>query len=277
MKSVKYLLAGAIVVIGLTAAAAAQSVGPPTVVALQDATAGAVVYQANCAACHQATGAGIPGTFPPLAGNAKAADASYVESVIRDGLSGAIEVDGTTYNSVMPPVALSDGDIADVVAYVATLADASSEPPPTTIALPVEADPRHGEDLFSGKAGLSNGGAACHACHAAGDVNFRGGRGLGPDLTNVLDRFGGEVGLAAWLTSPASATMQPIFDDKPLTTGEIADLTAFLGTTAGQSEGGGIDQVLIAGGIGLLVLLGLMALVIRGPNETYKQRLRRKP
>src|SRR6266571_9005106 len=30
---------------------------------------GAQVYSANCVACHQATGAGLPGVFPPLAGS----------------------------------------------------------------------------------------------------------------------------------------------------------------------------------------------------------------
>ena len=30
---------------------------------------GAAVFTARCAACHQATGAGLPGVFPPLAGS----------------------------------------------------------------------------------------------------------------------------------------------------------------------------------------------------------------
>ena len=81
--------------------------------------------------------------------------------------------------------------------------------------------------------------------------------------------------MSAWLSSPASETMQPLFDDRPLTTGEIADLTAFLATTTDDTPGGGIDMLLLGGFIGLVLLLGLMAVVIRGPNETYNQRLRR--
>ena len=278
MKPLYTVLVGGLLLVGLAVAAAAQPVGPPNVVvAWQDATAGAAVYQANCAACHQADGAGIPGAFPPLAGNPNATDAAYVATVVRDGLSGAIDVNGTTYDAVMPPVALSEAEIADVAAYVVTLAGGGSEPPPTTVAVPSAGDAVRGERLFTGAAGLTNGGAACHACHGAGDVGFRGGAGLGPDLSDVYNRLGGDAGLSAWLAAPPSATMQPIFGDKPLTTDEIADLSAFLGTTIGQSAGGGIDQVLIASGIGLLILLGVMAVLVRGPNETYTQRLRRKP
>ena len=46
---------------------------------------GSEVYAAHCSSCHQAGGEGIVGTFPPLLGNPAAADAAYVESIIRDG------------------------------------------------------------------------------------------------------------------------------------------------------------------------------------------------
>lgn len=277
MKPFHSLLAGALLLIGLSAAAAVYEVGPPNLVlARQDASEGAAVYQAKCASCHQADGAGIPGAFPPLAGNPNSADAPYVESVVTEGLSGSIEVMGATYNSVMPAVELSPDELAAVVAYIGTLAAGSSEPPPTTAAAPASADAANGKKLFTGSVGFAEGGAACAACHSAGDIGFRGGSGLGPDLSDVHDRFGGDAGLSAWLSSPASPTMQPLFADRPLTTGEIADLTAFLATTTGDTPRGGADLLLIGGGIGMLALLGLMALIIQGPNETYSQRLRRR-
>ncbi len=277
MKPFHSILAGALLLIGLLAAAAVYEVGPPNLaLARQDASEGAAVYQAKCASCHQANGAGIPGAFPPLAGNPNSADVSYVESVVTEGLSGSIEVLGSTYNSVMPAVDLSSDELAAVVAYVGTLSAGGGEPTPTTAAPPASADAANGKKLFKGSVGFAEGGAACAACHAAGDIGFRGGSGLGPDLSDVHDRFGGDAGLAAWLSSPASETMQPLFADKPLTTGEIADLSAFLGTTTDDAASGGIDMLLMGGGIGLLILLGLMALIIRGPNETYNQRLRSK-
>ncbi|WP_018968826.1 c-type cytochrome [Rubritalea marina] len=80
---------------------------------------GAKVY-ATCAACHQATGQGIPGAFPPLAESEWVN--GPVENLIRiqlRGLMGPITVKGTTYNSVMPPNAsMSDEDIAAVLTYI---------------------------------------------------------------------------------------------------------------------------------------------------------------
>ena len=44
---------------------------------------GKAIYQKNCAACHMATGKGIPGAFPALAGNTFATQRtlSYVDLV----------------------------------------------------------------------------------------------------------------------------------------------------------------------------------------------------
>jgi nitrite reductase (NO-forming)/hydroxylamine reductase len=81
---------------------------------------GEKLYSANCAACHQVSGKGLTGAFPPLAesdyiaGNPMKA----VEAVI-NGLSGPLTVNGTEYNSVMPNLAyMSDSDVADVVTFV---------------------------------------------------------------------------------------------------------------------------------------------------------------
>lgn len=81
---------------------------------------------ANCSACHQAAGSGIPGAFPPVAGHAAAlaalpGGANYLMHTILFGLSGEITVDGAAYNGVMPPWAhLSDAEIAAVVDYIVT-------------------------------------------------------------------------------------------------------------------------------------------------------------
>jgi len=276
VKLIVGIFVGALMLAALAAASAVHWVDSPNLVlARQDASAGAAVYQAKCASCHQADGSGVAGAFPPLAGNPNSADAAYVESVVSEGLSGSIEVLGSTYNSVMPAVELSSDELAAVVAYVGTLAEAGGEPTPTTATPAVAADAANGRKLFKGTVGFAEGGAACAACHSAGDIGFRGGSGLGPDLSDVHDRFGGDAGLAAWLSSPASETMQPLFTDRPLTSGEVADLTAFLATTTDDEPAGGFDQLLLGGFVGLVLLLGLMAVVIRGPNETYNQRLRR--
>jgi ubiquinol-cytochrome c reductase cytochrome b subunit len=82
---------------------------------------GAKVYAANCSSCHGASGAGVPGAFPPLAGNPYVVgDAKAVEHTLLYGLKGAIKVNGTTYNGMMPNWKgnLSNKDIADVATYI---------------------------------------------------------------------------------------------------------------------------------------------------------------
>jgi quinol---cytochrome-c reductase cytochrome c subunit len=241
--------------------------------------AGAAVYAANCATCHQAAGQGIPGTFPPLIGNPNATDAEHVESAVRDGLSGPIDVLGETYDGQMPPFdGLSDEDVRSVVAYVVSLAARDPNAVPTTV--PVVAEPGdvgEGRDLFVGSTRLDNGGAACASCHVAGDVGNLGGSSLGPDLTAVIERFGGEAGLSGWLAGPASPTMIPIFGDRPLAQPEIADIVAFLGDAPTQSKPWDPgDGLVYAGGAGLLVLLAGMAFAWRGMRQTYGERLRSK-
>ena len=70
--------------------------------------------------CHQANGEGVPGTFPPLAKSDYIADRAKTIRQVLKGSSGAILVNGTTYNSTMPPQSLSDEEIAQVLTYVYT-------------------------------------------------------------------------------------------------------------------------------------------------------------
>jgi len=271
----KRLIAGIAIVGGMGALMVmAGAVRQADVATAQAGSEGATVFAANCASCHQADGSGIPGAFPPLAGNPNAADGAYVEQVIRDGRRGPIDVLGTTYNSVMPPIPLSDSDTAAVVAHVQSLASAPGTP--TTTAAPGSSptDRERGEKLFAGSMGFENRGPACHACHTAGSLGLGGGSGLGPDLTDVASRLGGEAGLSAWLSNPGSATMQPLFADKQLTNTETADLASYLASIQGESPAGGFDKLLLGGVVGLAILLLFMSQVIRRPRETYTDRLR---
>ncbi|MGP1666010.1 MAG: cbb3-type cytochrome c oxidase subunit II [Rhodanobacter sp.] len=85
-----------------------------------DAANGAALFTAHCAACHQATGEGLPGAFPPLKGNLAVNDddATQHMHVVLRGLHG-VNVGGTVYGSPMPPFAgtLSDAQIADIIDY----------------------------------------------------------------------------------------------------------------------------------------------------------------
>jgi len=80
---------------------------------------GAQVYAAKCVACHQATGLGLPGVFPPLAGSewVLGSDKILVQIPLH-GITGSVEVKGANYKGAMPTFAtLSDAEIAAVLSY----------------------------------------------------------------------------------------------------------------------------------------------------------------
>jgi cytochrome c oxidase cbb3-type subunit II len=85
-----------------------------------DAVKGQSLFTANCAACHQATGEGLPGAFPPLKSNPVVNDADPTQHihVVLHGLQGA-NIGGTVYSSPMPPfgTTLSDADVANIINY----------------------------------------------------------------------------------------------------------------------------------------------------------------
>ncbi len=99
-----------------TAAAPAAAVGTP------GGSDGASIFL-RCAACHQPTGLGLPGTFPPLAGSEIANGPAEIPiRIVLKGLAGPITVHGATFNGVMPAygtgVELSDAEVATVLTWV---------------------------------------------------------------------------------------------------------------------------------------------------------------
>ncbi|GGE95116.1 c-type cytochrome [Flavobacterium limi] len=85
----------------------------------QNATQGKAVYNKVCITCHQSTGLGIPGAFPPLAkSDYLNQDVNRAIKVVVKGLNGPIVVNGKKFNGAMPPQALTDQQLADVMTYV---------------------------------------------------------------------------------------------------------------------------------------------------------------
>jgi len=86
----------------------------------QRLSSGERIYRVHCAACHQADGQGLAGTFPPLAGS------DYLERghgdlirVVLQGVRGPVAVNGVEYDGVMPNLSyLSDSEVADVLSYI---------------------------------------------------------------------------------------------------------------------------------------------------------------
>jgi heme/copper-type cytochrome/quinol oxidase subunit 2 len=87
---------------------------------------GATTYSNNCASCHQGSGQGIAGAFPPLAGHTPDlvsvnGGRDYLRNLLLYGMQGQIQVEGNSYNGVMPAWAqLSDEQIASTLNYVLT-------------------------------------------------------------------------------------------------------------------------------------------------------------
>lgn len=86
---------------------------------------GSAVYMQTCLACHQPTGMGIPGAFPPLADtDYTTGDARRMVALLLKGVQGPLKVKNVTYNNVMLaadaqfPILKDDGKLADVVNYV---------------------------------------------------------------------------------------------------------------------------------------------------------------
>ena len=86
---------------------------------------GQPLYMQTCIACHQPTGMGLPGAFPPLAKSDYATgDARRMIAMILKGVQGPLTVNGTQYNNIMLPLDMQfpvlkdDAKVADVLNFV---------------------------------------------------------------------------------------------------------------------------------------------------------------
>ncbi len=74
----------------------------------------------NCMSCHQANGRGLPPVYPPLRGSEIVlGEPETLVKILLHGLEGKLEIDGQTYNQVMPAAPVrGDDEIAAVLTYV---------------------------------------------------------------------------------------------------------------------------------------------------------------
>lgn len=84
---------------------------------------GKLVYDALCLNCHQPSGLGLPGVYPALAGSEWVnGDVGPLAKILMHGLTGPIKVGGEEFKQLapipMPPMGLTDQQIADVLTYV---------------------------------------------------------------------------------------------------------------------------------------------------------------
>jgi nitrite reductase (NO-forming) len=81
---------------------------------------GQALFQTNCVACHQSTGLGLPGSFPPLAKSDFLMNRQDMGiGVLLHGINNEpITVNGKHFQGVMPQLSLTDDEIASILTYV---------------------------------------------------------------------------------------------------------------------------------------------------------------
>lgn len=81
---------------------------------------GKQLYIGKCAACHQATGLGLAGVFPPLAASEWVVESPVtLTHILLHGIQGKMTVKGVSYQGLMPAWnTLSDAEIAAVASYI---------------------------------------------------------------------------------------------------------------------------------------------------------------
>lgn len=78
------------------------------------------MYDTYCVACHQPDGKGDGARFPPIVSTSwVSGNPDRLVSVILNGLQGEIQVDGKTFNGVMPANGfLSDEQVAQLATFL---------------------------------------------------------------------------------------------------------------------------------------------------------------
>jgi mono/diheme cytochrome c family protein len=111
-----------------------------------------------------------------------------------------------------------------------------------------------GRRLFLGTEPLRNGGLACAACHTAAGV----GGNLGPDLTGIFAKVGGQTPLVSSIEQASFKVMAPHYRRHPVTKQEAMHLARYFSTlTPAQASLGHGSFVPAGGGIALAILIGM--------------------
>jgi mono/diheme cytochrome c family protein len=106
------------------------STGPAKIGPAQDPMVVGKEVFGSCMQCHQETGLGLPGQYPPLAGSEFVlGDKRRMAAIILNGLSGPVTVKGANFSATMPPWATRDDEeIAGVMTYVRNSFGNKAEP-----------------------------------------------------------------------------------------------------------------------------------------------------
>lgn len=236
-------------------------------------------FRQNCTSCHTIGGGRLAG--PDLKNVTDRQDREWLVRFILDppGVIGggdpyAAKLVDDARGVVMPKPA---GITKDRAAAILDLIEAESELETSQFAgLQISSEPFTTEDVFRGREyftgvrPLESGGASCLSCHTVRGAAALGGGRLGPDLSLVYERLEGRKNLSAWLSSPATTTMQPLFRERPLKPEEIHALVAYFEHSA--LEGG---EETMRGPVAFLLLgLGVAVAGLVSFDSVWRQRFR---
>ncbi len=230
-------------------------------------------YKQNCSSCHTIGGGRLTG--PDLKNVHHRKDDQWIEDFINDPMAVINSSDAYAQQLVeesrgvmMPKVGgLTPFIVQSLLDFIKSeSAKEKSKFGGSSIAdRPLTpSDIVKGRALFLGENRLKNNGPSCIGCHSIAGGGKLGGGLLGPNLTDIFGRLGGKTALAAWLSSPASETMGPIYSKHPIDDEEVLPLVAFFKdrALADVSEAGMHDfNFLILGFVGLTVVLILFDLL----------------
>lgn len=203
-------------------------------------------YRANCMNCHTIGGGRLTG--PDLKDLGKRKDAKWLIQFMQDPRAmvergdayAAKLVEETPGGAIMPtPPGMTKyraEQILKLIEAESKLEKSQFQGVRISNQPFTEADRVAGREIFIGGRQLENGGSACIACHSMHDLTALGGGRLGPDLTRIYERLNGRNALSAWLTAPATETMQPIFKKHPLKAEEVHALAAYFEDAAKHNE-----------------------------------------
>jgi mono/diheme cytochrome c family protein len=247
-------------------------------------------YKQNCASCHTIGGGRLTGPDLKNVSERQARDWLVTwmldpEGILKSGDPYAAKLQKEARGAVMTrspgitrPLAIALLDLIDEESKLEKSQFAGTQISDRPL-LPEDID--EGRALFLGATKLKNGGPSCIGCHTVNSMSGLGGGRLGLNLTRAYARLEGRKGLSAWLVSPPSLMMNPIFKEYPIDEEEVLPLVAFLKDETEKDEpenSTAMINFLLYGIGGAAVLLVLFDLIwnrrfraVRQPmvNESY--------
>jgi len=252
----------------------------------QSAEKGEGIFQQKCSPCHTIGQGGRP-TGPDLAGVTERRDQQWLVRMIREPGRLIAEKDPIAVellkrfnNLQMPAFDLSEADLQALLAYLSAPAEEQHHPSESVAVENPVGDPEKGKALYVGSAPFAKGGAPCLACHgiAGAGLGLAAGATYAPDLTSMYEDYG-EEGVIAILESLPFPSMEPIYASRSLTTGEQADVMAFLAQVSGQPPLQAGRQVAGHVAVGVAILFGLLVLFgwgrLKGVRQPLVDRVRK--